>query len=529
MIDAMTRLRSVLWGAILATLLVFGVVADRALLDQARLAREANLAAGQEKARLLAGSVRAALVEVEQGVLAGKELAGVTTGRLADPSGLVGPSVSYRERSPGELAGVLSSEALTGSGLPEAVVAAIALDRADAKWQVAERLLSGQLPVLPDDLLQLAHALGAGSDPRVRSLGEDLRRAPRRADLPLAPAFRRALTAHDTIEGWSRRPGEVRRYEVPVRLLLDRAGVADRARPSGAALRTDSKSGEWIVSVPDVDGFRLTIASEAPGSLRVHTLRAVLWMAILSSVLGLVVMARALSREASAVSREKAFVANVTHELRTPLATIRLFGETLAEGRGNPREYGALVAQESQRLDELVERVLAGTRVDEVPSFSLVKPAELVRSAMTLVDARAEQRAIHIDWEACSHALPEVWWDAEAVRRALLNLLDNAIKHGRRGGQIQVRAAAEDGLVKLSVADDGPGIGRRDRKRVFGRFQRGRTESAGTGLGLYVVEQVAHAHGGRVDLVTEENRGSVFTLVLPVAPPRMESDEGARA
>src|SRR5262245_7366041 len=529
MIVAMTGLRHILWAAIPATLLVFGVVADRALLDQGRLAREANRVAGQEKARLMAGSVRAVLAEVEQGVFAAKKLAGVTTGRLADPSGLVGPSVSYRERSSGELWGFLSSEALTGSGLPEAVVAAIALDRADAKSRVAERLLSGQLPVLPDDLFQLARALAVESDSRVRTLGEDLRRVPRPSELPVAPTFRRVLTSHETIEGWSRKQGEVRRYEVPIRLLLDRAGVSDRVRPASAALLADSKSGEQIVSVPDVDGLTLAIASEGPGSLRIHTFRAVLWLAILASVLGLVVMARALGREARAISREKAFLANVTHELRTPLATIRLFGETLAEGRGNPREYGALVAQESQRLDDLVERVLAVTRVDEAPSFSLVKPAELVRSAVNLVDARAEQRAVRIDLEACSHALPEVWWDAEAVRRALLNLLDNAIKHGRRGGQIQVRAAAEDGLVKLSVADDGPGIGRRDRKRVFERFQRGWTESAGTGLGLYVVEQVAHAHGGRVDLITEENRGSVFTLVLPVAPPRIGSSQEARA
>ena len=102
-------------------------------------------------------------------------------------------------------------------------------------------------------------------------------------------------------------------------------------------------------------------------------------------------------------------------------------------------------------------------------------------------------------------------------------MLDDAIKHGRHGGQVQVRAAVEDGLVKLSVTDDGPGIVRRDRKRVFERFQRGGTETAGTGLGLYIVEQVARAHGGRVDLVTEENRGCAFTLILPVVPPGAES------
>ena len=113
------------------------------------------------------------------------------------------------------------------------------------------------------------------------------------------------------------------------------------------------------MSVPDVEGFKLAVAAGASGKLRIHTQRAVLWAAVLASIFGLSVMARAQGRETRAVAREKAFLASVTHELRTPLATIRLFGETLAEGRGDPQEYGALVAQESQRLDALVELVLA--------------------------------------------------------------------------------------------------------------------------------------------------------------------------
>ena len=105
------------------------------------------------------------------------------------------------------------------------------------------------------------------------------------------------------------------------------------------------------------------------------------------------------------------------------------------------------------------------------------------------------------------------------MRQALLNLLDNAIKHGRHGGHVEVRGELENGSLKLSVADDGPGIERRDRKRIFKRFQRGETQSPGTGLGLYVVEQVANAHGGRVDLLTEAHLGCTFTLVLPLEPP----------
>jgi len=83
---------------------------------------------------------------------------------------------------------------------------------------------------------------------------------------------------------------------------------------------------------------------------------------------------------------------------------------------------------------------------------------------------------------------------------------------------VRATASASGREVSLSVADDGPGIGRADKRRIFGRFERGATDAPGTGLGLYLVEEVARAHGGRVDLVTSEGRGSTFTLVLPARP-----------
>jgi signal transduction histidine kinase len=113
----------------------------------------------------------------------------------------------------------------------------------------------------------------------------------------------------------------------------------------------------------------------------------------------------------------------------------------------------------------------------------------------------------------------EARWDADAVRRALLNLIDNAIKHGRPRGEVEAGVRADGGHVRLSVRDDGPGIARREQRRLFGRFQRGATEASGTGLGLYLVDQVARAHGGRVDLQSGEPEGCTFTLVLPRHAP----------
>jgi two-component system phosphate regulon sensor histidine kinase PhoR len=255
-------------------------------------------------------------------------------------------------------------------------------------------------------------------------------------------------------------------------------------------------------------------------------LRAGLWIAIVASTATLVVMRRSLAAAARATAREKSFLTSVTHELRTPLAAIRLLGERLAEGRGDPREYGGLVAEESRRLEGLVERVLSATRAAERPSLAPVEPEQVLRSAVALVLPRAERRGVTLTC-AAEAPLPTASWDGEAVRHALLNLLDNAIKHGREGGRVEARARAEGDLVCLSVSDDGPGIGRRERGGLFQRFARGLSEAPGTGLGLHFVEQVAQAHGGRVELRTEMGRGCVFTLRLPALPASPPAREAA--
>ena len=175
------------------------------------------------------------------------------------------------------------------------------------------------------------------------------------------------------------------------------------------------------------------------------------------------------------------------------------------------------MAQESERLEGLVERVLSLARMEASPHFAPVEPAELVRSTVALLAPRAELRAVTL--ECRTDEIPPATWDGEAVRRALVNLVENAIRHGREGGHVEVSAHANGSAVTLSVRDDGPGISRYERRSVFGRFTRGLTEAPGTGLGLYLVEQVARAHGGRVDLETEEGQGSTFTLILPLVPP----------
>lgn len=514
----------------LGALVVFGVLADRALVDQARVAREAARDGVAETARLTALTVRATLAQVEQAVVAGRPPERVASERLAGvPSRLPvrGIGKPYGSRPRTELATLLESTATTPNGLPEAVVAQLALGEGPvsaSSRDVVERLLGGRLPVLSEDLPALAGALGAGDDPRVAALQERLRLAPDVTELPALPAFRRALTKKGDLEGWSRRGDERIRYEIGVSELLERAGVQGRAsRAAGDA--SDHDSSHHVVPVPEVAGLLLSVTVDPPGGVRLKALRLALWTAVVCSGLGLVAVRRALALEARATAREKGFLAGVTHELRTPLAAIRLLGETLADGRGDAREYGTLISRESERLEALVERVLAVTRLDEAARFERVRPAEVVASAAALIRPRAERRAVTVRCDA-SGAPGEATWDGEAVRRAVLNLLDNAVTHGRDGGHVAVRVGAIGGEARIEVRDDGPGIVRRDVPRLFGRFARGASAAAGTGLGLYLVDQVARAHGGRVDLTTEEGKGATFTLVLPLHPVACPPEPG---
>ncbi len=525
----MNRTMAALFWGLLATLAVFGVLADRALVGQAHAARAGVASKADETARGVALSVRAALAQIEQAIAAGRPVPGVTAERLAPPppsSFPLMPFTPYEMRPREELSRLLESSGATPSGLPEAVVARLALGEAPAvsgvgeEPKVEERLLSGQVPVRPDDLPELARRLGVGRDPRIRALQVRLRRFP--SDIPALPAFRRRLEGL-VVEGWSQASNTALRYEIAAKRLLEvaSAGGSVIAVPG---LDPQPEAGlTRIVTVPDVQGLALAVTPDVPGALRLAALRVVLLVCIVTGVAGLVAARRAVSKEARAMARERAFLTNVTHELRTPLAAIRLFGETLAEGRGDPREYGALVAQESERLSDLVERALAATRIDECPRFAPVSPGELAQSVVDLMTARAARRRVTVECRVDDAvALPEARWDGDAVRRALLNLLDNAVKHGREGGHVGVHVRREGDHVLLAVADDGPGIGPSYREDVFRRFARGATAAPGAGLGLYLVDQVAKAHGGRVELVTDEGHGSTFTLVLPILPPGAE-------
>jgi signal transduction histidine kinase len=347
-----------------------------------------------------------------------------------------------------------------------------------------------------------------------RALG----RAPAAEEIPPFPTFRRNLLS-EQLEGWSVRGYRWVHYSVAVEELLRQAQLPERSRLSPA--RTVTGAG-----VPDVPGLFVSVAPARRSTPLIVVLRIGLWTTLLVSGGGLIVYLRALAREEHALGREKRFLANVTHELKTPLAAIQVLGESLQRRRGDPVEYGELISRETTRLQNLVDRVLTATRLDEVPRLVPVNPGEIAESSLALLRERAESRSVCLRAELDSSGVSEALWDGDAVRRALINLLENAIEHGGAGGTATLTMELLPDAVRFVVCDRGPGIRSRDRKRVFERFVRGDSESPGTGLGLHVVEQVARAHGGRVDLETAPGEGCRFSLTLPTAPPGNGSVRG---
>jgi signal transduction histidine kinase len=243
---------------------------------------------------------------------------------------------------------------------------------------------------------------------------------------------------------------------------------------------------------------------------------------------GLAATYRLVRRETETARLKAEFVANVSHDLKTPLALIRVFGETLEMGRvsdeATRQEYYRVITHESERLSRLIENVLDFSRIeggrrtyDLVP----VSVEPLVRDTVESFAYVLAQRGFKVD-VAVQPDLPEVPMDVDAVSQALANLIDNAIKYYETRKVLNVEAARRDGGLALTVGDEGIGIPREEQGRIFDKFYRvGRSETQGrrgSGVGLALVRHVAEAHGGRVSVDSRPGEGSRFTLWLPGPP-----------
>jgi two-component system phosphate regulon sensor histidine kinase PhoR len=245
-------------------------------------------------------------------------------------------------------------------------------------------------------------------------------------------------------------------------------------------------------------------------------------------VAGVVITVRLTRRESEMAQLKADFVANVSHDLKTPLSVIRMFGETLEMGRvpdeARRQEYYRIITHESERLSHLIDNVLdfsrfegGRRRYDLAPTA--VEP--LIRETLDAFAYPLEQGGFKLE-VAVEADLPEVPMDADAISQALANLIDNAIKYSDADRVVAVDARRDGEGIALSVADRGVGIAPAEHTRIFEKFYRvGRSETQGrrgSGVGLALVRHVAGAHHGRVSVQSAPGQGSRFTLWLPLAP-----------
>jgi signal transduction histidine kinase len=259
------------------------------------------------------------------------------------------------------------------------------------------------------------------------------------------------------------------------------------------------------------------------GGLPRSRLPFLLGMLAVAAALGIVAFGQ-LRREGELARLRENFVANISHELRTPLAQMRLYIETLRLGRFTTEDQRAWsldnVERETTRLTQLVERVLRFSRTGrpDDDSREKVDTAAEVQRIVEEFQPLAAARGARVTLEA--EPVAPLLLRPAALRHLVLNVLDNAVKYGPTGQIIHVRVRQPNGEVRIEVADQGPGIAAAERTKVWKPYQRGRTagHTAGSGIGLAVVRDVAAAHGGRAWIEDPPSGvGALFVIALPAA------------
>jgi nitrogen-specific signal transduction histidine kinase len=246
---------------------------------------------------------------------------------------------------------------------------------------------------------------------------------------------------------------------------------------------------------------------------------------IFAMLVSAVLLARGLGQQVRLARLKNDLVANVSHELKTPLTAMRALVDTLLDterfDEKTTREYLKLLATENARLSRLIDNFLTFSRLERNKFnfvFARVRPQQIVEDAVTAMGERAHAPGCTVESHVAA-GVPEINGDADALTTALLNLLDNAWKYSGDHKHIVVRAEARDGHVDFAVEDNGIGLSPHEQRRVFRRFyqsdQRLARTAGGCGLGLSIVQSIVEAHHGSVRVESEPGRGSTFIIEIP--------------
>ncbi len=343
--------------------------------------------------------------------------------------------------------------------------------------------------------------------------------------------------------------------EPVVREALDRLLALPRSRPpdsmgmtvhlDGRSLADSPMEGELLATVERawrVDGapageMAVVIRLLDPDRLYALQRQRALWFGALiliaaaTALIGFVAVRRAFLRQLALSEMKSNFVASVSHELRAPIASVRLMAEGLERGTvrepEKQRGYYRFIVQECRRLSSLIENVLDFSRIEQGRKQYQREPAdmeELVRHTVDLMTPSAREHRVTLETEidpAFAAGLPQPEIDGKAIQQALVNLIDNAIKHSPPNAGVRVGLLDGDaaGLLRLFVEDQGAGIPAEEHERIFERFYRCGSElrrnTRGAGIGLSIVKHIVEAHDGKILVHSTPGQGSRFTIELP--------------
>lgn len=258
---------------------------------------------------------------------------------------------------------------------------------------------------------------------------------------------------------------------------------------------------------------------------------ALILAAAAAAWIGIINAWKGYRRQLQLVEMTSNFVSSVSHELRAPLASMRLMAESLDRGKveneKKRKDYFRLIVQECRRLSGLVENVLDFSRIRQGRKryeFEPIDGPALIRETVRMMEPVANERNLTISFQTDADLDIQPEWDGLAVQQAVINLMDNAIKHSPAGSVIKVGLEmTNEQKIQITIEDRGPGIRKEEQEHIFDSFYRLgselRRETKGIGIGLSIVKHVAEAHGGRVFLESTVGQGSRFIMELPLIPP----------